>query len=257
MSMIKLVIADDEQIIRESLAALINWRSLGIELAGVCKNGVEALECIIDTCPGIVITDIKMPGLNGLKLIEKIRQTDQDIQIIVLSGYGEFEFAKTAMQYGVKYYLLKPINNDAIRQAVEKAKKDFTDAETVRPYLSSSLILSQKSQSVSGKIKEYVEKNLSSDHLTLKWLAANYLYMNADHISRQFVIETGEKFSTYLNRTRMEFAKELLKQHGLNRLADIAEQVGCGDNVRYFSQLFKKYIGMTPTAYINSLVKTD
>lgn len=251
--MIKLIIADDEQLIRESLARLISEKVEGIKVAAVCRNAVEALAAIIDTCPGIVITDIRMPGLNGLKLIEKIRQTDPDIQIIILSGFREFDVAKTAMQYGVKYYLLKPINNDQIIQTVEKAMKDYIEATAIRPYLLPPLNQAQKTQSVSAKVKEYVEHHLASDHLTLKWMAANYLYMNADHISRQFVLETGEKFSTYLNRTRMERAKELLKESGLTHLSSVAEQVGCGDNVRYFGQLFKKYIGMTPTAYINSL----
>ena len=90
----------------------------------------------------------------------------------------------------------------------------------------------------------------SDGNLSLKWIAENYLYMNTDYVSREFYRETGEKFSTYLNRIRMEEAKQLLLLLGdEERIYQVAEQVGCS-NARYFGQAFKKYTGQTPTAYI-------
>ena len=96
--MLKLIIADDERIIRESISKMIDWNSLGIELIGLCSDGIEAYNMILDECPDIVLTDIRMPGLSGLELIEKISQTDLNIQFILLSGFGEFEYAKQAMR---------------------------------------------------------------------------------------------------------------------------------------------------------------
>ena len=104
--MLKLIIADDERIIRESISRIIDWSSLGIELIGVCQDGAEAYDMILDESPDIVLTDIMMPGLSGLELIEKVSRTDLDTRFILLSGYGEFNYAQQAMKYGVRHYLL-------------------------------------------------------------------------------------------------------------------------------------------------------
>ena len=114
--MLKMIIVDDEKIIRETIHSLIDWNSLGIDVAAVCKDGIEAFDCILDEYPDIVMTDIKMPGLSGLDLIEKVRAAQLNTEFIILSGYGEFEFARTAMRYGVKHYLLKPSNETEITQ---------------------------------------------------------------------------------------------------------------------------------------------
>ena len=123
--MLRLIIVDDEKIIRETIHHLINWNSLGIEVVGVCKNGLEAYDAIIDEYPDIVLTDIKMPGLSGLELIEKLNQTHEQIHFIILSGYEEFDYAKQAMRYGVRHYLLKPCNEQQIITAVTETVKEI------------------------------------------------------------------------------------------------------------------------------------
>ena len=121
--MLRLIIVDDEKIIRESIRSLIDWESLGIEVVGVCKNGLEAYDAILDSYPDIVLTDIKMPGLSGLELIEKLNDTRENIQFIILSVYSEFEYAKQAMRFGIRHYLLKPCNENQIIEAIEDVKK--------------------------------------------------------------------------------------------------------------------------------------
>ena len=100
--MLKLVIADDERIIRETISTIIDWKQYDIELVGLCKNGLEAYDMILDESPDIVLTDIRMPGMDGLELIQRISQTDLNTQFIILSGYGEFEYAKTAEEKALK-----------------------------------------------------------------------------------------------------------------------------------------------------------
>ncbi|MDD3335193.1 MAG: response regulator [Eubacteriales bacterium] len=122
--MIKLLIVDDERIMRETLATLIDWKQLGIELVGSCKDGFEAYDSILDLCPDIVLTDIRMPGLNGIELIQKLHEANACARFIILSGYDEFEYAQEAMRYGVRYYLLKPCNEAAIIHALKEVSKD-------------------------------------------------------------------------------------------------------------------------------------
>lgn len=100
------------------------------------------------------------------------------------------------------------------------------------------------------KVLAYVDAHLSDSELTLKYIADHELFLSANYLSAQFLEQTGVKFSAYLNTQRMERAKELLLHAETDKIYLVAEQVGCGNNPQYFSQLFKKYVGVTPTAYI-------
>lgn len=122
--MYKLMIVDDEQIEREGMAQFIPWDKYGIEICGTAWNGADALEKIPECEPDIVLTDIKMPVMNGIELISKLHQTNRNIVIIVLSGYGEYEFTSQAMEYGVRHYILKPCDEEKIVAVVNDAKKE-------------------------------------------------------------------------------------------------------------------------------------
>jgi Response regulator containing CheY-like receiver domain and AraC-type DNA-binding domain len=509
--MLRLIIVDDEKIIRETVHSIIDWKQLDIEVIGVCKNGIEAYDMILDYSPDIVLTDVKMPGLTGLELIERISKTDNRIEFIILSGYGEFEYAKSAMQFGVKHYLLKPCNqeqiidvmknvrndcyekralyafqdetqtlsselsnhiiknllfeyftskanlfdvikeyevfldfsntdyelyyiyylekenvtlfldklreyflltypgikfhaiyvshtlsiffqrvntsyedfehilknfyleniknvieykkesysnlsllleillkrlmryevihlldnnyhipiynhdalfqnmNDLIKILIEKKEKEYDAilkeihallgsihkielAKAMVPNIilkcSTLLNISQDSISLVDFFKEvencqtirniqeltleklneilttppskakkyknfiekaiqYIDENLSDPTLSLKWIAENYLFMNVDYLSKQFVKQTGFKFSYYLTNARIEKAKTLLQGGDSEKIYLVAEQVGCGNSPQYFSQIFKKHTGMTPTSYIKKIMGED
>ena len=95
--MLKLLVADDERILREAVCYLIDWKSIGIELAASCKNGREAYEEACRTKPDIILTDIKMPGLSGLDLVEKLSEPGRVLEFILLTGYADFEYAHRAL----------------------------------------------------------------------------------------------------------------------------------------------------------------
>lgn len=504
--MLKLIIADDERMIRESISSLIDWNSLGIELIGTCSDGIEAYNMILDECPDIVLTDIRMPGISGLELVERISQTDMDTQFIILSGFGEFEYAKQAMKYRVHHYLVKPCNEEQIIESMQDVIREYyhrrafqglqdrqralTDnlhfsvlaniineriylPEAPEPawdaysgfmdffytgyemcylhfleeehltdvleqiysymtenapgiciyslYVRNTLIfffeshqvsydrldafirtLSPKGRTVAldyrrasfpnlsrlietliskikrygiiylinglkpvpicnyknliskieqlttslmerkgaerqtgleelksilndinnpeflkqagsrmvikfttdssyyssvevteylmalnqqtsledlrvmlmekvkrllddsaeapqryspfiKKVMQYVENNLNDPNLTLKWIAENYLFMNVDYVSARFIKETRQKFSNYITTLRIQKAKQLLADDHAEQIQWIAEQVGCGNNPQYFSQIFKKNTGMTPSAYVKMI----
>lgn len=118
--MIKVLIADDENMICELIRILLDWEALGIELAAVAHDGETALSLAKEIRPGIIITDIRMPGIDGLTLIERIQEFLPETKFIIISGYKEFDYAVRAIRYGVSDYLLKPIQkqqlNDTVRQ---------------------------------------------------------------------------------------------------------------------------------------------
>ena len=108
---------------------------------------------------------------------------------------------------------------------------------------------------ISDRIKEYVESHIEMSELSLKWIGEKVMFMNIDYLSRKFTTESGEHFSQYLTRIRIEKSKELLSEFPSYNISTIAEKVGCGNNPQYFSQIFKKYCGVTPKNYIKSLQK--
>lgn len=504
--MFKLLIVDDEEIICNTIASVIPMEDLGITLVGTCLDGVEAYHTILDESPDIVMTDIRMPGISGLELIERISNTNLNTQFIILSGYGEFEYAQRAMKCGIRHYLLKPCDNQQIidclkavivdcqtlyasnnyalsdnelfknlhyaliqniisegialpnegtnfwksyekyldftetpyqlcrifylekqhlndalhtigtyfekqapnltiykiytsnilllffpnfnsnyknmdvflssmafpnqKTSIDYDRTTYIDLSSLLKYLISKLkrfdifyfamenrllpifnyeqIISEakklcphllssdasvqkenrqqllnifhaassrdflfqlsaqvlltlstefssgnavsiieflseiqiktslsdiincvmnkideviafsqcSSESYSPFIEEllrFLNEHMADSNLTLKWIAENHLYMNVNYVSRCFVNETHQKFSTYLMNLRVEKAKEILSSQNTDKIQNVAELVGCGNNPYYFSKIFKKCTGITPSAYIRKI----
>lgn len=128
--MYKVLLVDDERIIVEGISQTVDWNAYDTELIGTARNGLEAMSFIENNMPDIVISDIKMPGMNGLQLVEKVNELYPQIAFILLSGFSEFDYARTAMQFGVKHYLLKPCNEnsitDALSEVIEELEKQHS-----------------------------------------------------------------------------------------------------------------------------------
>ena len=112
MRMIKVLIADDELKICELIFRLIDWEAMGMSVIAVAHNGRETIEIIKNEMPDIVITDIRMPGYNGVDVIRIGKEYNSDIQFIIISGYSQFDYAQDAIHYGVSDYLLKPVKEE-------------------------------------------------------------------------------------------------------------------------------------------------
>jgi two-component system response regulator YesN len=140
------LLVDDERIIREGLARKIPWGRYELALAGQAADGAEGLQAIREQDIHIVITDIKMPGIDGLELIRRSREIKPEVRFIVLSGYDEFELAQAAMQYGVRHYLLKPTKMQEIDRILREVSADVAREEEEREFIE--------------KIKRNMERNL-------------------------------------------------------------------------------------------------
>ena len=132
MEKIRVIIADDEPRICRLILSLIKWDKLGMEVVGTAHNGVEALDLIQAKAPHIVITDVRMPGYDGLEMIEQAKQSNPDLEFILISGYEEFAYAQKAMSFGVKDYLCKPISRDKLQLALERAQEEVRSRERQR-----------------------------------------------------------------------------------------------------------------------------
>lgn len=237
-----MVIADDELIIRQGLMS-IPWNDYDIHVAGVASNGNEALSLLKSECPEILLTDIRMPGIDGLKLIEAAQAENPEIQAILLTGYEDFSYAHEAIRLGAVGYILKPSDPDEIIETVRKAIKNLEKLN------SGQKKISQIRNKAIKSLLDYMEKHYREE-ITLV-TAAEYIHMNHIYISRLFRKEMGQTFLEVLTSIRMKKACELLSDNSY-KIYEIAEMIGIHDS-GYFSTVFKKYYDMTPSEYRDKL----
>lgn len=126
--MMNMLIVDDEADIREGLA-MYDWSQSGIQLSAAVQHGIEALQWIEENQIDLLITDIRMPIMDGLELVKRVRTLDPYIKIIILSGFDDFEYAQTCIRYGVSEYLLKPIDRTQLIEAIDRLKTKFQEEE--------------------------------------------------------------------------------------------------------------------------------
>lgn len=120
--MYRVIIADDESLFRDYLKNLIDWSSYDFEVAGVAKNGQEAFQLAVDTNPNLALIDINMPVIDGLALAERLKSMNQNIQIVLVTGYDEFEYARSAIRLGIEDYLVKPFDEEELISVLMKIK---------------------------------------------------------------------------------------------------------------------------------------
>jgi two-component system response regulator YesN len=166
--MYSILLVDDETMVRKVIKAKIPWEEYGFVISGEAENGLEALEIIQDQNPDVIITDIKMPYMDGLTLVNEMRKLYPEKLVIILSGYDEFTYAQKAIQLGVSYYILKPINKDNIIELLQKIKinldkkiQDATDRQKLKD-LYNNMIPDMQEQLINeiyeGKYKENISK---------------------------------------------------------------------------------------------------
>jgi len=118
--MVKVLIADDEKRVCRLICDIIDWKGLGFEIIATVNDGISAMEYMEKEKPDLVITDIRMPGYNGIELIQRIKESAPDTHIIIVSGYKHFDYAHNAIKYGVEDYLLKPLKKDELLMVLKK-----------------------------------------------------------------------------------------------------------------------------------------
>lgn len=245
-----IMIVDDEELLLDHLCNLIRKHE-GLHLLGTAGNGLDAVEKIRVLRPDIVLTDIVMPGMDGIELVGYCAEHFPWIHFIVLSGHQEFHYAQKALQFGVCDYILKPILQEtlfaSINRLLDKIDQEGEGAPAPEPHYSR----------IVESILEQTEANLDNEQLSLKWLCQTRLFINETHAGRLFTKETGNKFSQYVNDRRIQKAVNLLRSNPDINISQLSMMVGYGVNYRYFIENFKKQKGCTPKQFQISLLKEN
>lgn len=252
---IKIIIIDDEYLIRELIKNCVSWDEIDVDIVGEASNAAEGLSLISKNKPDIILTDICMPGPDGLDMSKSILEKYPDIKVIIITGYDEFEYAKRSIKLGVSDFILKPINDEELKSSVLKLKEEILEERLKERHyenikqkfgvLKEIIDLDEENKKETKslnieEVKEFILKNISNRNLSLK-LAAEHFYVNSSYLSRVFKSKTGKSFSEYVINIKMKLAMEMLKDSSM-KSSDIAKKIGI-DDPNYFSACFKKHIG--------------
>ena len=240
MKKLSVLLVDDEIMIREGFKRLFDWEAHDCEVVGEAADGMEALTRIDTLHPDIVIMDINIPIMNGLKVISVSRIKHPNTAFVIVSGYDDFSYCREALRLQITDYILKPVNYEEFGTCIDNLKislfeqRMLTEAESEK----------QEERTITG-ITGYLQEHLAED-LSLSVLAQEF-HLNPQYISQLFKNEIGVNFLSYLTNIRMEKAKKLLLSTPLS-VAEVAERAGYGD-YRVFTKVFKKSEGVTPSQY--------
>jgi YesN/AraC family two-component response regulator len=253
--MYKLLIVDDEEIIRNGLAAAVDWQAAGFEVAATAGNGAEALECLRQCAMDVVLTDIRMPIMDGLELSANIKARYPRIKTILLSAYGEFEYAVKAIESSVFGYLLKSDDEEELEIYFRNIKELLDMEPSAFAHLPAPNGADEKMEEcgagchnkiISDAIR-YMRAHYAQN-ITLN-LVAVFTHVHPVHVSRLFSQKLGKTFLDVLTEIRIEKAKELLEGSAL-KIYEVAEAVGY-KKPSYFAEIFKAKTGMAPADYRN------
>lgn len=260
--MIRLLIAEDEELARHELESTVPWEDWGYVLVGAAEDGVRALELIHERHAEIVLTDIRMPGMDGMALMralaDAVPPAPQPL-FVILSGHADFAYAREALRLGAFDYLVKPIDDGELEATMNRAALEIQ----ARSHAASLELAARDDKAVSivreliqdravGSGDAYIEAALSD--IAARYMldlsadaVAERLKISGDHLTRLFKRATGLTFSEYLTRFRMRRAMELLRDPSV-RIGEVADLCGYRD-ARYFSTLFRQTVGLTPSEF--------
>ena len=258
--MIKVLVVEDEYIIRKGMINTIDWLSMDCKIIGEGINGKEGLKLIEEFSPDLVITDIRMPVMDGLEMLKTAEEAGLKFEKIILTSYGEFKYAQEGIKLGVADYILKPIDEDLLEKAVKKVKEKIEKENTLRnvenitktkediEFFSPRIYLGKDSDK-----NRYVEKTLEkilncySEKLNITDIA-DELDISVSYLSRKIKDVTGETFLDILNKYRVQKSLRLLltKEY---KIYEVSDMVGFTD-YKHFCNVFKKYLDTAPGDFV-------
>ena len=248
---IRVMVVEDEPPILRTIASLIQKCDNGFSVCNTAKNGVEAELYLRNAPVDVVFTDIRMPLMDGLALMEIVHKDFPDVFIVVLSGYQDFEYAKHAIRNSAFDYLLKPITKDAMSDILESLKAAYRQrglrakAEFLAN-LHASIEDAPKAHDLTSDVKKYLDESYRKS-ITSEDLSRQFGYVPS-YICRVFRRSFGVSPATYVTKLRIGEAKALLRKRPDLLVKEIAFLVGFKDQY-HFSKTFKKEEGVWPTDY--------
>ena len=242
----RVVVVEDEALVRRGIVLTVDWAGVDCTVVGEATNGEEGLELVRRHRPDIIVTDIKMPRMDGIEMLRQLRAEGSDAAVILLTAYSDFTYAQAAVKLGAVDYLLKPFHDGELEEAVLRLNRggEETGKTPARPG-GIELPAGAKSKYVMETLR-YISEHYAETDMGISQVAAS-LGISEGHLSHVFKRETGRTLGSYVTDYRIQRAKELLRDCR-SKVYEVAEQVGYRD-ITYFSATFKKSVGVSPSEY--------
>lgn len=239
------IISEDEELLQNNIIGKVEHAGLGFQVIGKAQTGDHALELIRKHSPDLLITDIKMPVMNGLELLSRVSKEFPSVKTIIISGFSDFEFAKEALKYHVSGYLLKPVDNEELLDMLYKIKAQIDlDRESFSNIF--NLPGSCTKNQIAETLREYIKANYNKE-INLNKLTEKMSY-STSYLIKFFCSIYGMSPNKYLISLRIHKAKQLLIHNQDLSIQQIGEAIGYGE-LNYFSRIFKKYTGISPGTF--------
>ncbi|WP_163537982.1 response regulator [Gracilibacillus sp. YIM 98692] len=244
--MFNLLVVEDEYWMSEGLCNIIHNLNNEFVVTDVAQNGEEALDKISHKHFDVIITDIRMPIMDGLDLIEKMKELKYNQPVIIITGHSEFEYARRAFRLGAIDYLLKPIKSDELKEVLENLKSQHLKSIDMQKNM---IDQSQEGKNDGVHIIKYTLDLINSKYMEDLSLSeiADDVGFNGSYLSRLFKMETGKGFVQYLREVRIQHAKDMLTKTE-STIENISKEVGF-QSEKHFRRIFKKDLGLTPSDY--------
>ena len=248
--MYKVMLVEDEPIIREGLKHYFDWNALQFKSIIEASNGLEGLELARQEKPDLIITDIRMPLMNGLDMIEKLRPDLPYSQFVILTGHNDFEYAQRAIKIGgVTEYLVKPLQYDSSLLAIERCIDNLKTSKAETTMQHDNELTPETEHDMFSKMEQYILEHIDQD-ISLPELAERFYY-NPSYLSRLFKQRLNKSYSQFHTEIRINYAKKCLAQPE-NLVLNVCTMCGY-KSYKHFVKTFKHVTQMTPTEYRKGL----
>ena len=240
---IRVLVVDDEPLVRRGVAQGVDWAALSCQVVGEAQNGEEGLELARRLAPDLIITDIRMPRMDGIEMMNALRAAGCRARCIVLTAHSDFEYARSALLFGADDYLLKPFRDEELVHAVLRACGRLKEAAPAQA------AQQEQRPEATGYVREamdYIAQHYADGDISIAAIA-EHLRVSEGHLSHVFKKQTGMTVTGYLTQYRIKTAMRLLSG-GRMKVYEAAAAVGYKD-VTYFSATFKKQTGLSPSEY--------
>ena len=242
---LRVVVAEDEPLILNSIKKKIEAANKNFRVVATAQDGQSALEEIMRLSPDILFTDIQMPIMDGLALIKSVSEKYPRIMIVVISGYNNFKYAQTAIKYGIKEYLLKPVKKAELSETLLRLSARV-QSDDLTATIKNDRDSVAKSKDIAVFIENYIKENYRSE-INFNQIAQKFNF-NPSYLSKIFTKYVGENPSKYLISLRINEAKQLLLSNDGLSVKTIGELVGYPDQY-HFSHVFKSLCGKSPSEF--------
>ncbi|MGE5678383.1 MAG: response regulator [Pseudomonadota bacterium] len=247
--MLKVLVVDDEKLVRKGIVLGVDWLALDCMVVAEASNGLEGLEAAHKFNPDLIITDIKMPKMDGIEMLKLLRETNKDVHVIFLTAYSDFSYAQRAVKLSASDYLLKPFQDGELEETVMRVQKKIEDERKQKDSNIKEVGIMLKKGDKSKYVMEaidYVADHYNDRQMSVDTIAES-LGISGGHLSRIFKKETDYTIMSYITQYRIHTAMNLLCDCRY-KVYEVAELVGYRD-ITYFSSMFKKMVGVSPSEY--------